>query len=49
MVDSTTVGDFTTHIDEKYESWFIKGLSDFVRVPNLTLMADKDFATNGLI
>lgn len=41
--------DLAGFVDEHYDSWFVKGLGDFVRVPNLTLMADKDFATNGLI
>lgn len=41
--------DSASFVDQHYESWFIKALGDFVRVPNLTLMADKDFATNGLI
>lgn len=41
--------DYASYVDEHYESWFIKGLGDFVRVPNLTLMADSEFATNGLI
>lgn len=41
--------DVPTYIDENYDSWFVKGLGDFVRVPNLTQMADANFATNGLI
>jgi hypothetical protein len=36
-------------VDEHFDSWFVKGLSDFVRVPNLTSMVDPDFLTNGLI
>ncbi len=41
--------DLSSYVDEHYDSWFVKALGDFVRVPNLTQMADKDFATNGLI
>jgi len=41
--------DTATYIDENFDSWFIPALGDFVRVPNLTLMADKEFQTNGLI
>ncbi|CDW83647.1 peptidase m20 [Stylonychia lemnae] len=41
--------DTATIVDEHYDSWFVPGLSDFVRVPNLTMMADNNFATNGLI
>ena len=37
------------NIDEQWEGWYIKGLSDFIRVPNLTPMVDKEFLTNGLI
>ena len=36
-------------IDQHFDSWFVPGLQDFVRVPNLTMMADDQFATNGLI
>lgn len=41
--------DTAAVVDEHYDSWFVKGLGDFVRVPNLTMMSDKEFATNGLI
>lgn len=37
------------NIEEQWEGWYIKGLSDFIRVPNLTPMVDKEFLTNGLI
>ena len=36
-------------VDAHWDSWFIPGLSDFVRVPNLTTMVDKDYLTNGLV
>ena len=37
------------YIDSKWESWFVEGLADFVRIPNLSLLYDPEFATNGLI
>ena len=36
-------------IDEHWDSWFVQGLSDFIRIPNLTPMVDEEFLTNGLI
>ena len=36
------------YLDEKYESWFIKHLSDFVRIPNLSPAYDPEYMTNGL-
>lgn len=41
--------DTISYIDDNFDSWFIKALGDFVRVPNLTLMADPEYQTNGLI
>jgi len=37
------------NIDAVWEDWYVKGLSDFIRVPNLTPMVDDEFLTNGLI
>jgi len=34
-------------MDELWESWYVKGLGDFVRVPNLTPMVDSEYLTNG--
>ena len=34
-------------LDSTFDSWFVPGLSDFVRVPNLTPMVDPDYLTNG--
>lgn len=34
-------------VDANWDSWFIPGLSDFVRVPNLTTMVDNEYLTNG--
>jgi hypothetical protein len=36
-------------IEEHYESWYVAGLADFVRIPNLTPMVDAEYATNGLV
>jgi len=36
-------------IDDNWNSWYVAGLGDFVRVPNLTPMVDPEFKTNGLI
>lgn len=47
MVEATKTS--SSFIDDQFDSWFVPALSDFVRVPNLTLMADQEFATNGLI
>ena len=37
------------NIDERWDNWYIKGLEDFIRVPNLSPNFDNDFLTNGLI
>ena len=36
-------------VDAHWNSWFVKGLEDFIRVPNLTPMVDKNYLTNGLV
>ena len=36
-------------IDEHWDSWFVPGLSDFIRCPNLTPMVDPTYLTNGLV
>jgi acetylornithine deacetylase/succinyl-diaminopimelate desuccinylase-like protein len=37
------------NIDAHWDSWFVPGLQEFVRVPNLTTMVDPDYLTNGLV
>ena len=37
------------NIEDRWDSWYVKGLGDFIKVPNLTPMVDPDFLTNGLI
>ena len=54
MVDavSTCTADKSateTNVDARWEDWYVKGLSDFIRVPNLSPNYDADFLTNGLI
>jgi len=36
-------------VESMWDSWYVPGLSDFVRCPNLTQMVDENFLTNGLI
>lgn len=37
------------NIDASWDSWYIKGLEDFIRVPNLSPAYDAEFLKNGLI
>ena len=37
------------NIDAKWDDWYVKGLGDFIKVPNLSPNYDADFMTNGLI
>jgi len=37
------------NVDAVWDDWYVKGLSDFIRIPNLTPMVDDEFLTNGLI
>lgn len=37
------------NINAKWEDWYVKGLGDFIRVPNLSPNYDADFLTNGEI
>ena len=48
MVEATQ-DNMAGYIDTQFEPFFVKGLQDFVRIPNLTPMVDPDYATNGLI
>ena len=41
--------DIKNFIDSNWESWYIPGLQDFVRTPNLTPMVDPNYLTNGLV
>jgi len=36
------------NIEQFWDSWYVPGLSDFIRIPNLTPMVDPDYLTNGL-
>ena len=35
-------------VSEHWDEWYVAGLADFVRVPNLTPMVDSEYLTNGL-
>lgn len=49
MVEQAGVNSEKTKqfIDSKWDDWYVKGLSDFIRVPNLTPMVDAEYLTNG--
>jgi len=51
MVEANKINKEATDkfIDEHWENWYVAGLSDFIRCPNLTPMVDDTFLTNGLI
>ena len=36
-------------MEAKWDDWYIKGLEDFIRVPNLSPAYDAEFLTNGKI
>jgi len=45
---STVNKDSTeANIDAKWDDWYVQGLSDFIRVPNLSPNYDADYLTNG--
>lgn len=37
------------NIEAKWDDWYVKGLQDFIRVPNLSPNYDAEFLTNGKI
>lgn len=36
-------------IDAHWDNWYVKGLCEFIEVPNLTPMVDPNYLTNGLV
>ena len=34
-------------VDKYFESWFVKGMEEFIRIPNLTTMCDPTYLENG--
>ena len=36
-------------VESQWDNWFVKGLADFIRIPNLTQMCDDTYMTNGLL
>ena len=49
MIDCETIKKTETSIEKHWDSWFIPGLSDFIRIPNLSPLFDVDYKTNGLL
>jgi acetylornithine deacetylase/succinyl-diaminopimelate desuccinylase-like protein len=47
--DMLNVDKTKSFVDKMWDSWYVAGLSDFIRVPNLTPMVDPEFESNGLI
>ena len=39
----------TQYVSDNFDKYFVEPLSDFVRIPNLSPLFDKEFHTNGLI
>ena len=38
-----------TNIETYWDGWYVEGLEEFIKVPNLTPNMDKEFLTNGKI
>ena len=36
-------------ISEQWDSWYMEGLQAFIRIPNLSLLFDPNYQTNGLL
>merc|ERR1712086_825747 len=36
------------NIEKYWDSWYVEGLSEFIKIPNLTPMVDPEYLTNGL-
>lgn len=53
MLSKPNIANLSEHVRvavaERWDSWYIPGLKDFVRVPNLTPMVDAEYQTNGLL
>ena len=46
-ISSVDKAQTDANIDAKWDDWYVKGLSDFIRVPNLSPNYDAEFLTNG--
>jgi hypothetical protein len=42
-----SVEETHNNLNKYWEDWYVKGLSDFIEVPNLTPMVDPTYLTNG--
>lgn len=49
MVEYLDVEKTKKNIEDHWDNWYVAGLSDFIRVPNLTPMVDPDYLKNGLV
>lgn len=36
-------------VNQYWDSWYVAGVSDFIRIPNLSPMCDPNYTTNGLL
>jgi hypothetical protein len=36
-------------VNNHWDNWWVPGLQDFVRIPNLTTMVDTEYLTNGKV
>ena len=36
-------------VDSLWDNWFVEGLSEFIKIPNLTPLVDPNYKTNGLL
>lgn len=34
-------------VEKHFESWYVKGMEEFIRIPNLTTMCDPTYLENG--
>jgi len=48
QADKLNIDETRKNIESLWDSWFVAGLSDFIRIPNLTPMVDPDYLKNGL-
>jgi hypothetical protein len=50
MVEATSGPDkqkTLEYIESWWDNWYVKGLSEFIEVPNLSPLFDEEFHTNG--
>lgn len=42
-----SVEETNKNFDKYWQDWYVKGLSEFIEIPNLTPMVDPTYLTNG--